>query len=208
MFGSGVHYRQGYWSPQAQADVVAQISQAVDTAPFFKPLMPRTGQPWSIWMTNMGSLGWVSDKQGYRYQANHPETNEAWPAIPDILLKAWDELTEYPAPPECCLINYYDQPKAKMGLHQDRDEEDFKAPVLSFSLGDTAVFRMGGDTRKSPTASIKMKSGDALSFGGPARLHFHGIDRILFGSSQLLSEFPKFVQGGRLNLTLRRVSPV
>ena len=146
-----------------------------------------------------GALGWVSDETGYRYQPAHPETGEPWPAMPDALPAAWQALAGYPHPPEACLINLYDA-TAKMGLHQDRDEDDLDAPVLSLSLGDTAVFRVGGTSRGGRTMSLKLQSGDALSFGGPARLAFHGIDRIIAGTSTLLP------QGGRINLTLRRVT--
>jgi alkylated DNA repair protein (DNA oxidative demethylase) len=161
--------------------------------------MPRTGKPFSVRMSNCGVLGWVSDETGYRYQPAHPETGRPWPAMPPRLLDAWQALAGYPHPPEACLINLYDA-AAKMGLHQDRDEDDLDAPVLSLSLGDTAVFRVGGVARSDRSVSVKLQSGDALSFGGPARLAFHGIDRIIAGSSTLLP------QGGRINLTLRRVT--
>lgn len=162
--------------------------------------MPRTGAPFSVRMTNCGALGWVSDRQGYRYQDKHPETGEAWPPMPAILTNAWAELADFPAPPEACLVNLYDA-TARMGLHQDRDEQTFDAPVLSVSLGDTAVFRIGGLSRRDPTRSIRLASGDAFLFGGDARLVFHGIDRLMPGSSTLLAG------GGRINLTLRRVHP-
>jgi alkylated DNA repair protein (DNA oxidative demethylase) len=154
----------------------------------------------SVRMTNAGPLGWVTDKErGYRYQATHPVTGEPWPAIPPILRDLWDELGGYPRPPEACLINYY-AGAAKMGLHQDRDEEDFTAPVVSVSLGDTGIFRVGGTTRKAPTQKFELKSGDVFVLGGADRLSFHGIDRVLPGTSDLLPE------GGRFNLTLRRVT--
>jgi alkylated DNA repair protein (DNA oxidative demethylase) len=161
--------------------------------------MPRTGKPFSVRMTNCGALGWVSDVAGYRYQPHHPETGEPWPPMPQVLLDAWQALAGFPHPPEACLVNYYES-AAKMGLHQDRDEEEFAAPVLSVSLGDTGVFRVGGTSRGGKTVSLKLQSGDLISFGGPARLAFHGIDRILPGTSTLLP------QGGRINLTMRRVT--
>jgi alkylated DNA repair protein (DNA oxidative demethylase) len=153
----------------------------------------------SVRMTNCGPLGWMTDERGYRYQATHPDTGEPWPPIPDILLQAWRELASYPHPPEACLINLYG-PAAKMGLHQDRDEQDFAAPVVSLSLGDTCLFRIGGIKRNDPTHSVRLASGDAVVLGGDARLAFHGVDRILAGTSTLLP------QGGRLNLTMRRVT--
>jgi len=116
-----------------------------------------------------------------------------------MLLEIWQAVSDYAHPPQACLVNFY-EPSARMGLHQDRDEEDFDAPVVSVSLGDTAVFRVGGLDRKSPTQSIKLQSGDVVVLGGEARLCFHGVDRILPGTSALLKD------GGRINLTLRRVT--
>lgn len=195
----GVTHWPGYLDPAEQAALVAELREAARQAPFYVPRMPKTGKPFSVKMTNCGSLGWVSDERGYRYQPLHPETGTPWPPIPTRLLRAWEELAGYPHPPEACLVNFY-EPSAKMGLHQDRDEQDFEAPVLSLSLGDTAVFRIGGTSRGGKTLSLKLASGDALAFGGEARLAFHGIDRILAGSSSLLP------QAGRINLTLRRVT--
>lgn len=195
----GVFHWPGYLSPQAQAALLAELREVARQAPFFSPRMPKTGKPFSVRMTNCGSLGWVSDLAGYRYQAQHPETGAPWPPMPAVLLDAWRALAGYPHAPEACLVNFYEA-SAKMGLHQDRDELEFDAPVLSLSLGDTAVFRIGGTERGGKTLSLKLASGDALLFGGEARLAYHGIDRILAGSSALLP------QGGRINLTLRRVT--
>jgi alkylated DNA repair protein (DNA oxidative demethylase) len=161
--------------------------------------MPKSGRPFSVAMTNAGRFGWVSDRAGYRYAERHPGTGRPWPPIPAEILDLWREVTGYPAAPECCLVNYY-APDARMGLHQDRDEADFAAPVLSVSLGDSAVFRVGGRTRRGPTRSMTLHSGDIVVLGGEARLAFHGIDRVLGGSSRLLT------RGGRINLTLRRVT--
>ncbi len=136
--------------------------------------------------------------RGYRYSAAHPETGRPWPEMPPLLIQLWNELTRYRAPPECCLVNLY-RGAARMGLHQDRDEQALDAPVLSVSLGDAALFRIGGTTRNSPTKSLRLESGDVLAFGGPARLAFHGIDRVMAGTSDL-------IPGGRMNLTLRRVT--
>jgi alkylated DNA repair protein (DNA oxidative demethylase) len=150
-------------------------------------------------MTNCGPLGWVSDRSGYRYQPTHPRTGRSWPAIPEILFIAWKELAAFRHPPEACLINHYG-PGSKMGLHQDRDEEDFTAPVVSLSLGDTCLFRVGGTNRSDPTRSFPLASGDAVVLAGKSRLAFHGVDRIVPGSSTLWPD------GGRINLTLRRVT--
>ncbi len=154
----------------------------------------------SVRMTNFGSLGWVTDKQdGYRYQAVHPETGEQWPSIPPSLLALWEEYSAYPEPPEACLVNYYDV-DAKMGMHVDNDEEDFSAPVISISLGDSCLFRFGSIARGGKTQSIKLESGDVIILSGESRLIYHGVDRIYPGTSTLLS------QPGRINLTLRRVN--
>lgn len=184
----------------AQQHLAAELREAVRAAPPYRPVMPRTGQPWSITQTNLGPLGWVSDVSGYRYEPRHPETGRPWPAIPESLMALWDELTGYPAPPEACLLNIYRGPKARMGLHQDRDEEALGAPVLSLSLGDTCVFRVGGFARRDKSKSFRLASGDVLLLGGESRLRFHGVDRTIPGSSSLLEG------GGRLNITLRRVT--
>ncbi|WP_276199412.1 alpha-ketoglutarate-dependent dioxygenase AlkB [Chelatococcus sp. XZ-Ab1] len=195
----GVLHWPGYLDRPAQDALAAALREVAREAPFYTPRMPRTGKPFSVRMTNCGPLGWVSDETGYRYQPTHPETGRPWPRIPAALMEAWQALAGYPHPPEACLVNFYG-PGARMGLHQDRDEEDFDAPVLSLSLGDTALFRIGGTGRRDPTVSLRLASGDALLFGGPARLAFHGIDRIMPGTSTLLRE------PGRINLTLRRVT--
>lgn len=195
----GIRYYPGYWSAADQAALVEELRLVLKQAPLFTPTMPKTGKPFSVRMTNCGALGWVSDREGYRYQPHHPLTGEAWPSMPRLLTEAWQALADYPHPPEACLINYYN-PDAKMGLHQDRDEDDFAAPILSFSLGDSAIFRIGGTERGGKTQSLKLHSGDALVMGGPARLAYHSIDRILAGTSTLLG------REGRVNLTLRRVT--
>ena len=195
----GVFHWPGRLSAAEQGALLAELRAVARRAPFFQPRMPKTGKPFSVRMTNCGPLGWVSDESGYRYQPLHPETKEPWPLLPAPLLALWEELSGYPHPPEACLVNYY-AAGTKMGLHQDRDEQDFEAPVLSISLGDAALFRIGGTTRGGKTTSLKLASGDVLLFGGEARLAYHGIDRILSDSSTLLPE------GGRINLTLRRVT--
>ena len=180
--------------------MLTAIRAIIATAPLFTPRMPRSGKPMSVRMTNCGALGWVTDEaRGYRYQSIHPETGKPWPPMPEILLRAWRELAGYPHLPEACLVNFY-AADARMGLHQDKDEQDFSAPVVSLSLGDTGLFRVGGLKRGDPTTSVRLSSGDAVVLGGEGRLAFHGVDRILPGTSTLLP------QGGRINLTLRRVT--
>ena len=196
----GVFLWRQFLSPQAQVALLAEVMTRVVQAPFFQPRMPRTGKPFSVEMSNFGALGWLSDQaNGYRYEPRHPVTADLWPDIPSVLLCLWSELTSYPAPVEVCLVNLY-RGKARMGLHQDRDEAALDAPVLSISLGDDAIFRVGGLSRKEPTSSLVLSSGDILLMGGPARLCHHGIDRIRVGSSSLVAN------GGRINLTLRRVN--
>ncbi|WP_262031883.1 alpha-ketoglutarate-dependent dioxygenase AlkB family protein [Microvirga sp. Mcv34] len=194
----GLTYYPDYLNRPAQERLLQALREITRDAPLFTPRMPRTGKPFSVRMTNCGPLGWVSDVEGYRYQPMHPDTGRPWPAMPDQVLAAWDSLSGYSHPPDACLINFY-EPSARMGLHQDKDEEEFAAPVVSLSLGDTALFRYGGLDRKDPTKSVRLRSGDAIVFGGPARLIYHGIDRLMAASSDLLP------QGGRLNLTLRKV---
>ena len=195
----GLRIMPAYLDVAAQTAVRDALQQVLARAPLYRPRMPKTGKPMSVRMTNCGPLGWVTDERGYRYQPTHPETGSPWPAIPGVLLDAWHELAGYPHAPEACLINVYGA-DARMGLHQDRDEEDFDAPVVSLSLGDTGLFRIGGTKRSDPTRSLRLASGDALVLGGAARLAFHGIDRILPGTSSLLPD------GGRINLTMRRVT--
>jgi alkylated DNA repair protein (DNA oxidative demethylase) len=197
----GVRLWSGGLGAAEQKSLLDEVMARVHRAPFYRPRMPRSGKEFSVEETNLGSLGWVSDIGGYRYQERHPVTHDPWPDIPKKLLETWDETTGCPARPECCLVNLYRE-AAKMGLHQDRDERALDAPVLSVSLGDDALFRIGGLTRKAPTKSIKLMSGDVLVFGGPARLAFHGIDRIVTGSSRLVPG------GGRINLTLRRIAEI
>jgi alkylated DNA repair protein (DNA oxidative demethylase) len=195
----GLRLARGFFDAAAERRLANEIEAIAKRAPWFTPRMPRTGKTFSVKMTNCGTLGWVSDVEGYRYQPLHPDTGEPWPPIPALALRAWRELAAYPHPPQACLINFYDV-AARMGLHQDSDEGDFSAPVVSISLGDSALFRYGGARRNDPTKSVKLHSGDVVVLGGPSRLAFHGIDRIYPGSSALLPG------GGRFNLTLRGVT--
>lgn len=197
---TGLRLAPGRLDPAAQRRLLDDVEAAIAAAPLFTPRMPRTGQPMSVRMTNCGPLGWVTDQdRGYRYQPTHPETGAPWPPIPAALLALWDEFAAYPAPPEACLVNLY-RDGARMGLHVDADEEDRAAPVLSISLGDTALFRIGGPKRSDKTVSLRLASGDVLVLAGAARLSFHGVDRVLAGTSRLVAG------GGRVNLTLRRVT--
>jgi alkylated DNA repair protein (DNA oxidative demethylase) len=199
MIRPGATLTSGYLDRVDQERLLVALRAILLAAPLYTPRMPNSGKPMSVRMSNCGSLGWVTDEAGYRYQRTHPQTGSPWPPIPDLLLGAWRELSGYSHPPECCLINFYGA-AARMGLHQDRDEQNFSAPVVSLSLGDTCLFRLGGPRRSDSTRSLHLASGDALVLGGTARLAFHGVDRIMPGTSTLLAE------GGRINLTLRRVT--
>jgi len=196
----GFRLWQGLLDRAAQRDLAAAVLALLDDAPAYHACMPGSGRPMSVAMSNAGRLGWYTDRTGgYRYVDRHPQTGRPWPPIPAAALALWRQVADYPHDPECCLVNLY-RDGAKMGLHQDRDEQAMEAPVVSISLGDDAVFRLGGSRRGDPTRSLKLASGDVLVLGGAARLAFHGIDRVLAGSSRIVPG------GGRLNLTLRRVT--
>ena len=196
---AGLRIYPGYFECAAQTKLLGAIYNVLAGAPLFTPRMPKSGRPFGVRMSNCGSLGWTSDERGYRYQPTHPITGRPWPPMPEPLIALWRDVAQYADLPEACLINFYDR-TAKMGLHQDRDEADFDAPVVSISLGDDCLFRIGGRQRRNPTKSVRLSSGDVLVLGGDARLAFHGVDRIYPGSSSLLAD------GGRINLTLRRVT--
>ena len=190
----------GRLTADQQCVLAGEVLAALALAPPYRPVVPG-GKAMSVIMSNLGPLGWVTDaERGYRYQATHPVTGEPWPPIPALLLDLWAEHADAVTPPDACLVNLYDA-DARMGLHQDKDEADFGLPVLSVSLGDTALFRIGGPKRSDPTASVRLASGDVCLLEGEARLAYHGIDRVLAGSSLLLPG------GGRMNLTLRRAAP-
>lgn len=198
---AGFRHLPGYFDRTAQEALIAEIRAVAAAAPLYVPRMPRSGKEMSVRMTNCGDLGWVTDKErGYRYQPTHPETGSPWPSIPSSLLKLWKNEAQFGLPPQACLVNFYDA-SAKMGLHQDKDEQEFGAPVVSVSLGDDCLFRIGGVGRSDPTRSLRLSSGDVVILGEQSRLAFHGVDRIYPGTSTLLKN------GGRINLTLRRVTP-
>jgi DNA oxidative demethylase len=202
VFPKGIRHIPGFLDRDRQEALVEAIRDVVAEAPLYTPVMPRSGQPMSVRMTNCGALGWVTDQErGYRYQATHPMTGRLWPPIPGMLIDIWNETSGTDILPEACLVNYYG-PDAKMGLHQDKDERELSAPVVSISLGDACLFRVGGVRREERTISFRLESGDVVIIGGENRLAFHGVDRIYPGTSALLK------REGRINLTLRRVNPV
>jgi len=199
MTPSGFRLLAGHLDGGRQQRLADEVLALTQSAPPYRPVTPG-GRPMSVAMTNLGPLGWVTDAAGYRYQGGHPVTGAPWPPMPAMLGELWAELCSAEVPADCCLVNLYDA-DARMGLHRDNDEADFRFPVLSVSLGDTALFRLGGLRRADPTGQIRLASGDVCVLGGAARRAYHGVDRILPGSSRLLP------MGGRLNLTLRRAAP-
>ncbi|WP_246057819.1 alpha-ketoglutarate-dependent dioxygenase AlkB family protein [Arenibacterium halophilum] len=193
----GVHVFRGYLDGEQQRAILNAVREIARAAPPFTPVTAR-GRPMSVQMTAAGRFGWYSDRRGYRYVPHHPSGTD-WPPIPPEIMAIWEDLADCPRAPECCLVNFYGE-GARMGLHQDKDEASFDHPVVSVSLGDDGLFRIGNVERGGGTESIWLNSGDVVVLGGAARLVHHGVDRIRFGSSQLLSN------GGRLNLTLRVVT--
>ncbi|MBK0325766.1 alpha-ketoglutarate-dependent dioxygenase AlkB [Rhodobacteraceae bacterium F11138] len=193
----GVEIHKTHLDPARQRAVLDAVRDVVQAAPLFSPDTPY-GRPMSVRMTSAGAVGWYSDRTGYRYAPRHPG-GIGWPPIPDAVMRIWDDVTGLARRPDCCLINWYGE-GARMGLHQDRDEADFTWPVVSVSLGDDGLFRIGNVKRGGRTESIWLNSGDVVVMGGEARLIHHGVDRIRFGSSRLLP------RGGRINLTLRVVT--
>lgn len=196
----GFRYLPGHLDRAQQLALVDHVMGAAETTPFITTHMPRTGQPMSVKLTNLGELGWHSDKHdGYRYEPAHPVTENPWLPIPEMLISLWDAVAGYPFRPEACLVNWYSE-QSKMGMHIDWDEDATDAAVVSVSLGDKARFRLGGPTRKGKTHSLILSSGDVVVLGGEARRCYHGVDRIYPGTSTLVPG------GGRLNLTMRRVT--
>jgi DNA oxidative demethylase len=193
---NGFEIHKGWLDPAAQAAMLAELRAVEAAAPFFAPTTPW-GKPMSVRMTSAGRYGWFTDRSGYRYVDRHP-AGTPWPPVPPSVLAVWRALVSPEREPDCCLVNYY-AATARMGMHRDADEKDFAWPVLSISLGDAALFRIGGPARKDSTSTVTLESGDVVVFGGEARLAYHGIDRIRGGSSTLLPE------GGRINLTCRVV---
>jgi len=192
----GVRIHPGFLDDAAQRAMLEDLRAVVARAPLFSPMTPY-GKPMRVRMTSAGKYGWYADRRGYRYVPQHPE-GQPWPDIPETVLAVWRALVDKARLPDCCLVNFYGE-GARMGMHQDRDEADFGWPVLSISLGDEGLFRIGNKSRGGKTESVWLRSGDVVVMGGEARLVYHGLDRIRFGSSSLL---PK---GGRINLTLRVV---
>ncbi len=197
-FPDGFRLLPEYFDRAAQKILLQCVREGVKAAPLYRPVMPRTGQPLSVRMSNFGPLGWITSKEGYRYGPTHPVTDQPWPPLPERLGTLWADIADWPCGPDACLINFYDM-NARLGLHVDAGENAANAPIISISLGDQALYRLGGPNRRDPTRSMRLSSGDVVVLGGDARHCYHGVDRIFPGTSQLL---PK---GGRINLTMRVV---
>ena len=189
---------RGFAKP-AEAELVAALGDIAEQAPFRHMVTPG-GHPMSVAMTNCGSLGWVTDRTGYRYDAHDPETAKPWPAMPapfrELARQAADRAGFGGFTPDACLVNRY-QPGAKMSLHQDRDESDLGAPIVSVSLGLPAIFLFGGPNRSDKPRRFRLEHGDVVVWGGPARLYFHGIAPLADGEHALIGR-------QRINLTFRR----
>lgn len=192
--GDGLILWSGLLGLSAQTRLMACINDIWSVAPPRHPVT-RWGKPMSVAISAAGASGWTAGRSGYRYVPTQ-EDGRPWPPIPSVLFDLWRDLLPDAPLPDSLLVNLYRQ-NARMGLHQDHDEADLTQPVLSISLGDSALFRHGGTERSAPTKSVWLASGDVLAMGGASRLIFHGIDRIRAGSSTLVPG------GGRVNLTLR-----
>ena len=184
-----------------EGDLLADLRDIVAQAPFRQMITPG-GYQMSVAMTNCGHLGWVTDRTGYRYDVNDPETGKPWPAMPDsfrALAKRASAAAGFEAfSPDACLVNRY-QPGARMSLHQDKDEGDFSAPIVSVSLGVPAVFLFGGLKRSDKARRVPLQHGDVAVWGGPSRLVFHGVSPLKEGHHPLLGAH-------RINLTFRKAA--
>jgi alkylated DNA repair protein (DNA oxidative demethylase) len=182
-----------------EARLLGELASVV-AASSFRHMQTPGGGRMSVAMTNTGALGWVSDPSGYRYSPLDPESGRAWPAMPATfraLATTAAERAGYPGfSPDACLVNRY-EPGSKLGLHQDKDERDFSAPIVSVSLGLPAIFLFGGKTRKAHPAQVPLEHGDVVVFGGPDRLRYHGVKELADGEHPLLGRV-------RVNLTFRK----
>jgi len=189
---------RGFARP-SESELIAALRDTVDQAPFRHMVTPG-GHSMSVAMSNCGHLGWVTDRSGYRYDANDPETGRPWPAMPVVfhrLAVAAAEQAGFPGfSPDACLINRY-QPGARMSLHQDKDEKDFGAPIVSVSLGLPAVFLFGGLKRTDKPRRFRLEHDDVVVWGGPTRLVFHGVAPLADGEHLLMGR-------QRINLTFRK----
>ena len=195
----GAALLRGFASSEAPA-LLEEVARIADRAPF-RHLVTRGGYTMSVAMTNCGRVGWVSDRTGYRYDPADPDTGAPWPAMPerflDLAVRAAGEAGFSGYDPDACLINRY-LAGTKLGLHQDRDEKDAWAPIVSVSLGLPAVFLWGGKRRADPVRRLRLENGDVAVWGGPARFVFHGVAPLKDGLHPLTG-------AARINLTFRKV---
>ena len=182
-----------------EGELIVALRDIVAQAPFRRMHTPG-GHQMSVAMTNCGQLGWITDRSGYRYAGNDPETGQPWPAMPAAFLQLAIEAAATAGfkdfLPDACLINRY-EPGARMSLHQDRDEQDFDAPIVSVSLGLPAIFLFGGLERSEKPRRFRLEHGDVVVWGGPSRLVFHGVAPLADGEHSLLGR-------QRINFTFRR----
>ena len=197
---SGAVLLRGF-AQRFEAPCVTALQQIVEVAPFRHMVTPG-GHPMSIAMTSCGTTGWVTDRTGYRYDSHDPETGQRWPAMPDVFTTLAAQAAARAGfdgfNPDACLINRY-EPGARLSLHQDRNERDFSAPIVSVSLGLPAVFLFGGLRRADTRRRVPLDHGDVVVWGGPSRLRFHGVLPLEAGHHPLMG-------GQRINLTFRRVA--
>lgn len=184
-----------------QNELLAALREVIAAAPFRHMVTPG-GFTMSVAMTNCGKVGWVTDRRGYRYATVDPESGKPWPAMPPVLLTLARDAAEAGGfrdfAPDACLINRY-VPGAKMSLHQDKDETDFSAPIVSVSLGLPATFLFGGLKRSDKTQRYRLTHGDVVVWGGPSRLFYHGVAPLAEGEHPLLKR-------QRINLTFRKTA--
>jgi DNA oxidative demethylase len=196
--GEGAMLLRGFVRP-IQHDLLNAVGRMSEQSPFRRMFTPG-GHQMSVAMTNCGSLGWVSDRTGYRYDTIDPESGQPWPQMPPIFRElAGEAAAEAGFPgfhPEACLVNRY-EPGTRLSLHQDRDEKNYDAPIVSVSLGLPAIFLWGGMKRADKTTRYRLEHGDVVVFGGPSRLVFHGVAPLADGEHSLLGKT-------RINLTFRR----
>ena len=182
-----------------EAGLLAALAAVAAEAPFRRMVTPG-GYEMSVAMTNCGRAGWVTDRRGYRYAPLDPQSGRPWPAMPDAFLHLARQAAAeagYPGfAPDACLINRY-EPGARLSLHQDRDERDFAHPIVSVSLGLPAVFQFGGPRRADRVLRIPLHHGDVVVWGGPSRLHHHGVPALKEGGHPKLGRM-------RINLTFRK----
>jgi DNA oxidative demethylase len=198
VMAEGAVLLRGFARP-SESELIAALRDIAGLAPFRHMVTPG-GHSMSVAMTNCGNLGWVTDRSGYRYDANDPETGKPWPAMPASFYRLAVEAAEQAGfsgfSPDACLVNRY-QPGARMSLHQDKDEKDFGAPIVSVSLGLPAVFLFGGLKRTDKPRRFRLEHGDVVVWGGPARLFFHGVAPLADGEHALMGR-------QRINLTFRK----